>query len=273
MSAPHPPTRPPLTALPDVALILRIIHGLAAYEKEEPSIVEATEESLARTLGFLPGHPAYAKVILAFTAAGEAAGMALYFYNYSTWRGAPGIYLEDLFVFDEFRGRGVGTALLAALAREVQAIGGKRVEWSVLKCGWHPPRRRACACTRADTPRRERAEHPLLREHRRNQHGRRVAGDARDGRGARHAGDERPGHRVAGVSRVSRPELIPAHGMAVGDAMYIHMYSRLSKVSVPSSHPRWKEQATTRRPRRSRCQFSLDCGMTRVTRRPCTGAT
>lgn len=60
--------------------------------------------------------------------------MALYYNSYSTWKAAPGIYLEDLIVFEEFRGRGVGTALLAALAREVKSIGGKRVEWSVLKC-------------------------------------------------------------------------------------------------------------------------------------------
>jgi len=60
--------------------------------------------------------------------------MALYFNNYSTWRGTPGIYLEDLFVYDRFRGRGYGTALLAALAQEVKSIGGERLEWSVLKC-------------------------------------------------------------------------------------------------------------------------------------------
>lgn len=60
--------------------------------------------------------------------------MALYFTSYSTWRAAPGIYLEDLFVRDEFRGRGIGTALLAALASQVRAIGGARLEWSVLKC-------------------------------------------------------------------------------------------------------------------------------------------
>lgn len=63
--------------------------------------------------------------------------MALYFTSYSTWRAAPGIYLEDLFVYEEFRGKGFGTALLARLAREVQKIGGKRLEWSVLK--WNEP--------------------------------------------------------------------------------------------------------------------------------------
>ena len=130
--------------------------------------MRATESSLRETL-FPPGSttststgtgPPYARVLLAFTpappttattattattttttttAAGEAVGMALYFTNYSTWRAAPGIYLEDLFVRDEFRGRGIGTALLAALASQVRAIGGARLEWSVLKC---PDRRR-----------------------------------------------------------------------------------------------------------------------------------
>ena len=105
--------------------------------------MRATENSLRETL-FPPGSttsststgPPYARVLLAFAPAPPttAVGMALYFTNYSTWRAAPGIYLEDLFVRDEFRGRGIGTALLAALASQVRAIGGARLEWSVLKC-------------------------------------------------------------------------------------------------------------------------------------------
>ncbi len=63
--------------------------------------------------------------------------MALYFYNYSTWHAAPGIYVEDLFVQPECRGRGYGTRLLAELAREVHKIGGARLEWSVLR--WNEP--------------------------------------------------------------------------------------------------------------------------------------
>ncbi len=63
--------------------------------------------------------------------------MALYFHNYSTWRAAPGIYLEDLFIRPEYRGRGYGTALLRRLARETVEVGGKRLEWSVLK--WNEP--------------------------------------------------------------------------------------------------------------------------------------
>lgn len=63
--------------------------------------------------------------------------MALYFTNYSTWRGAPGIYLEDLFVRPEYRGRGYGKRLLQELAKETKNIGGERLEWSVLK--WNEP--------------------------------------------------------------------------------------------------------------------------------------
>ena len=63
--------------------------------------------------------------------------MALYFTNYSTWRGAPGVYLEDLFVRPECRGRGYGKRLLQELAKETKRIGGERLEWSVLK--WNEP--------------------------------------------------------------------------------------------------------------------------------------
>lgn len=63
--------------------------------------------------------------------------MALYFYNYSTWRSAPGIYLEDLYVQPAHRGKGYGLRLFRWLANEVVTIGGKRLEWSVLK--WNEP--------------------------------------------------------------------------------------------------------------------------------------
>lgn len=63
--------------------------------------------------------------------------MALYFYNYSTWRSAPGIYLEDLYVQPSQRGKGYGLKLFRYLANEVVSIGGKRLEWSVLK--WNEP--------------------------------------------------------------------------------------------------------------------------------------
>lgn len=63
--------------------------------------------------------------------------MALFFNNYSTWRAGPGVYLEDLFVRPQYRGKGYGKALFGELAREVQRIGGHRLEWSVLK--WNEP--------------------------------------------------------------------------------------------------------------------------------------
>lgn len=63
--------------------------------------------------------------------------MALYFFNYSTWRSAPGIYLEDLYVQPAARGNGYGFLLLKFLAKQVEEIGGRRLEWSVLK--WNEP--------------------------------------------------------------------------------------------------------------------------------------
>jgi GNAT superfamily N-acetyltransferase len=71
------------------------------------------------------------------TPEGTHAGIALYFYNYSTWRARPGIYLEDLYVKQSERGRGYGKRLLVELAKEVVAMKGGRLEWSVLK--WNGP--------------------------------------------------------------------------------------------------------------------------------------
>lgn len=124
-----------------------MIHELAAYEKESSSVL-ATESSLLKTLSFPSNSSSgYAKTILLFAPnppsttshlqSPECAGMALYFNNYSTWRGAPGIYLEDLFVRPEYRGRGYGKKLLQELAKETKRIGGQRLEWSVLK--WNEP--------------------------------------------------------------------------------------------------------------------------------------
>ena len=128
-----------------------MIHELAAYEKATSSVL-ATEQTLLNTLSF-PSNPSkgYAKTILIFAPTDNAsatthqpssgdpncAGMALYFTNYSTWRAAPGIYLEDLFVRPEYRGKGYGTLLLKELAKETKRIGGERLEWSVLK--WNEP--------------------------------------------------------------------------------------------------------------------------------------
>ena len=98
----------------DVAQILAFIRALAAFERA-PDAVVATEEGLLRD-GFGP-NPYYSCLIAEHD--GQPAGFALFFFNYSTWMGRPGIYLEDLFVLPEFRGRGIGKALL-------QARGGDR---------------------------------------------------------------------------------------------------------------------------------------------------
>ncbi|KAF8984708.1 hypothetical protein BGZ46_007188 [Entomortierella lignicola] len=125
----------------DVGSILSLIHELAKYEREPASTVEATETSLLNTLRFTPPHPTsqnLASCLLAFVpASSEPVGFALYFTNYSTWRGRGGIYLEDLFVLDSVRGQGIGKRLLGELAREVVAMNGGRLEWSVLK--WNEP--------------------------------------------------------------------------------------------------------------------------------------
>ena len=116
----------------DVALILQFIRDLAEYERLADRVV-ATEEMLRRTLF---GNPRFAEVLIA-EENGSPAGFALFFHNYSTFLGQPGIYLEDLFVRKEMRGRGYGKALLARLARMARERGCGRVEWAVLD--WNAP--------------------------------------------------------------------------------------------------------------------------------------
>ena len=116
----------------DVPLILKFIRDLAIYEKLEHKVV-ATEAGLRQTLF---GNPRFAEVVFAVID-GTEAGFALFFHNYSTFLGAPGIYLEDLFVKPEFRGRGLGKALLAHLAKLARERGCGRVEWAVLD--WNTP--------------------------------------------------------------------------------------------------------------------------------------
>ena len=135
-------TRKLINLFLDVPSILAMIQELADYEKASGSVL-ATEEMLLNTLSF-PSNPGkgYAKTFLLFPTAQSApqdrcAGMALYFHNYSTWQAAPGIYLEDLFVRPEYRGKGYGKALLQRLAQETVSTGGRRLDWSVLK--WNKP--------------------------------------------------------------------------------------------------------------------------------------
>jgi GNAT superfamily N-acetyltransferase len=108
-------------------LILDLIRALAAYERE-PDAVKATEADLLR-YGF-GEHPTFECLIAEVD--GEAAGFALFFYNYSTWRGRPGIHLEDLFVYPRFRGHGIGKALLARVAARAAEQGCVRLQWDVL---------------------------------------------------------------------------------------------------------------------------------------------
>ena len=116
----------------DVPLILRLILGLAEYEKLAHEVT-ATEAGLRETL--FGARPA-ADVIIAY-AGDTPAGFALFFPNYSTFLGKPGLYLEDLFVLPEWRSRGIGRALLTRLATIAVERGCGRFEWSVLD--WNEP--------------------------------------------------------------------------------------------------------------------------------------
>src|ERR1700720_4901883 len=116
----------------DVPLILQFIRALAEYEKLSHKVV-ATEEILRRTLF---GNPRFAEVVIGYEDA-EPVGFALFFHNYSTFLGRPGIYLEDLYVRPEARGHGVGRRLLIWLAATAVSRGCGRLEWAVLD--WNEP--------------------------------------------------------------------------------------------------------------------------------------
>ena len=115
----------------DVSLILNFIKQLATYEKLLHEVV-ATEELLHESL-FVKNH---ARVIIA-EFEGAPVGFALYFFNFSTFVGRPGLYLEDLFVYPEMRGKGIGKALLSRLAGIAISNGCGRFEWSCLD--WNEP--------------------------------------------------------------------------------------------------------------------------------------
>src|SRR3954452_3930217 len=130
---PNPPNFSIRPATPaDVPLILQLIRDLATYERA-PNDVTATEAQLNEVLF---GPKPSAEVLIAREADG-AVGFAVYFYNFSTWLGKAGLYLEDLFVKPEKRGRGYGRALLVELARIARDRRCGRMEWAVLD--WNEP--------------------------------------------------------------------------------------------------------------------------------------
>ena len=122
--------RPAVTG--DVPVILQLIKALATYERA-PDEVIATERGLTEVLF---GENPAAEVLLAFENQ-RAVGFAVFFHNFSTWLGRPGLYLEDLFVRPEDRGKGYGRALLVHLAKIARERGCGRMEWAVLD--WNEP--------------------------------------------------------------------------------------------------------------------------------------
>jgi GNAT superfamily N-acetyltransferase len=126
----------PITIRPatreEVPLVLEFIRALARYERLEHE-VSACEAELREALF---GERRYAEVVFA-CAGGKPVGFALFFHNFSTFKGRPGIYLEDLFVLPEARGRGIGRRLLVYLARTAVERRCARLEWAVLD--WNEP--------------------------------------------------------------------------------------------------------------------------------------
>ena len=115
----------------DIATIFDLIKKLAVYEKLENDVITSEKELCENIF-----NKNFAKVLIAEEDE-KPVGFALYFYNFSTFVGKPGIYLEDLFVEPEFRGKGYGKALLIELAKIAQAENCGRLEWSVLD--WNTP--------------------------------------------------------------------------------------------------------------------------------------
>jgi GNAT superfamily N-acetyltransferase len=131
MALPELTIRPAAEA--DVPAILALIRALAAYEKAAPDATPITEALLRESL--FGATPAVEGLVARLDE--EVAGYALYFHNFSSWRGRRGLYLEDLFVRPELRRRGIGRALLREVARIAIERGCARMEWLVLD--WNRP--------------------------------------------------------------------------------------------------------------------------------------
>lgn len=118
----------------DAADIHRLVVALCEYEKEDPATTVVSTVSSIREQLQLPKPPF--RCLLAHVN-GQVVGFALFFFNYSTWRGRPGLYLEDLFVDVDHRKQGIGTQLLVQLARIARDKECPRMEWMVLD--WNTP--------------------------------------------------------------------------------------------------------------------------------------
>jgi GNAT superfamily N-acetyltransferase len=116
----------------DTEEIFRLVVALAVYEKMQDKVTANAADFRIQLFG--PKPRAFAMVV---EMAGRIVGMAIYFFNFSTFHGRPGLYLEDIFVEPECRGCGIGRAFFAALARRALAEGCSRMEWSVLD--WNAP--------------------------------------------------------------------------------------------------------------------------------------
>lgn len=116
----------------DVSVVLEFIRRLAEYEHLIHE-VEATEERLGR---YLFGEEKVAEAVIGFYN-GTPVGFAIYFFNFSTFLAKPGIYIEDLYILEEYRGQGFGKVMLAFLARQASESGCGRLEWAVLD--WNEP--------------------------------------------------------------------------------------------------------------------------------------
>ncbi|MBT3941198.1 MAG: GNAT family N-acetyltransferase [Chloroflexi bacterium] len=129
------PTKNVRAAMPgDAGTIVELVRSLAIYEKEPVETVQLTESDVLRD-GF--GDSPRFEALLA-ELDGKAVGFALFFHNYSTWIGKPGLYLEDLYVEEQARGYGLGLDLMQELARIAEERGCARFELSVLD--WNPTR-------------------------------------------------------------------------------------------------------------------------------------